>query len=133
LTLADGSVQGRFSFNVTLHLDGRWRFRSLEGQARFISFTDGDDFSLDRLLTFQRQEAAHSIHCRQKGTDMHFKIEKMACGGCVKTVTAAVTAIDPAARVEANMAARTVKVETTASAPAIARVLADAGYPAQPL
>lgn len=64
---------------------------------------------------------------------MHFKIEKMACGGCVKTVTAAVTAIDPAARIEADTSIRTVKIETTASAPAVARALAKAGYPAQPL
>lgn len=63
---------------------------------------------------------------------MQFKIEKMACGGCVKTVTATVTAMDPAARVEADTVARTVKIETTASAPAIERALADAGYPAQP-
>ncbi|MCO6386682.1 heavy-metal-associated domain-containing protein [Aliihoeflea sp. 40Bstr573] len=63
---------------------------------------------------------------------MQFKIEKMACGGCVKTVTATVTAMDPAASVEADTAARTVKIETTASGPAIERALADAGYPAQP-
>jgi copper chaperone len=64
---------------------------------------------------------------------MQFKIEKMACGGCVNTVTAAVIAIDPAAKVEADTVARTVKIETTASAPAIERALADAGYPAQAL
>jgi copper chaperone len=69
----------------------------------------------------------------KKETDMQFKIEKMACGGCVKTVTAAVTSIDSAAKVEADTGARTVKVETTADAPDIARALTDAGYPAQAL
>lgn len=61
---------------------------------------------------------------------MQFHIERMACGGCVKTITDAITSIDPAARVEADTAARTVAVGTSAAQADIRRVLANAGYPA---
>ena len=61
---------------------------------------------------------------------MQFRIEDMTCGGCAKSVTAAITSVDPGAKVEANPSARTVKVETSASEDQILRVLDQAGYPA---
>lgn len=61
---------------------------------------------------------------------MQLRIEDMTCGGCAKSVTAAITSVDPNAKVEANPAARTVKVATSASEDQILKVLDQAGYPA---
>lgn len=61
---------------------------------------------------------------------MELRIENMTCGGCAKSVTKAIQSIDPAARVETNPEARSVKVETTATAGALQEVLEEAGYPA---
>jgi copper chaperone len=61
---------------------------------------------------------------------MQLRIEGMTCGGCAKSVTTAITSVDPGAKLEANPAARTVKVETSASKDQILKVLDQAGYPA---
>lgn len=61
---------------------------------------------------------------------MELRIEGMTCGGCAKSVTKAIQSIDPNARIETNPAARTVKVETTASSAVLQQVLEEAGYPA---
>jgi copper chaperone len=61
---------------------------------------------------------------------MELRIENMTCGGCAKSVTRAIQSVDPHARVETDTANRTVKVETTADAAVLQRVLEDAGYPA---
>lgn len=62
---------------------------------------------------------------------MRLHIDKMVCGGCVRTVTQAVTAVDPAAKVSADLGDRTVSVETTADRARIEAALAEAGYPAR--
>jgi copper chaperone len=61
---------------------------------------------------------------------MELKIENMTCGGCARSVTKAIQSVDPNAGIETNPAARTVKVETTATSAALQKVLEDAGYPA---
>lgn len=61
---------------------------------------------------------------------MQLRIEDMTCGGCAKSVTAAITSVDPDAKVEANPASRMVKVETSAPKDKILTVLEQAGYPA---
>ncbi|OCP19222.1 MULTISPECIES: heavy-metal-associated domain-containing protein [unclassified Ensifer] len=61
---------------------------------------------------------------------MELRIENMTCGGCAKSVTRAIQSVDPNAKIETNPAARTVKVETTATSAALQRVLGEAGYPA---
>ncbi|MCO5092971.1 heavy-metal-associated domain-containing protein [Bosea sp. (in: a-proteobacteria)] len=61
---------------------------------------------------------------------MELRIEGMSCGGCAKSVTKAIQSVDSAARVEANPAERSVRVETSAAQAAILRVLEQAGYPA---
>ena len=61
---------------------------------------------------------------------MDFRIENMTCGGCARSVARAIQSVDPHARIETNPAARTVKVETTASSAAVRQVLEAAGYPA---
>ena len=61
---------------------------------------------------------------------MELRIEGMTCGGCAKSVTKAIQSVDPDAKIETNPAARTVKIETTATSAALHRVLEEAGYPA---
>lgn len=61
---------------------------------------------------------------------MELRIESMTCGGCAQSVTRAIQSVDPDARIETDPAARTVKVETTATSAALQRVLEEAGYPA---
>jgi copper chaperone len=61
---------------------------------------------------------------------MELKIEKMTCGGCARSITEAIQSIDPHAGIETNPAARTVKVETTATSADLQRVLEQVGYPA---
>jgi copper chaperone len=61
---------------------------------------------------------------------MDLRIENMTCGGCAKSVTKAIQSLDSAAKIETNPAARSVKVETTATPSEILQVLEDAGYPA---
>ncbi|WID99455.1 heavy-metal-associated domain-containing protein [Bosea vestrisii] len=61
---------------------------------------------------------------------MELRIESMTCGGCAKSVTKAIQSVDPAARIEVEPAARTVKVKTSASSAALQQALEKAGYPA---
>ena len=56
------------------------------------------------------------------------KIPSMSCGHCVKTVTETVKAIDPQARVDIDLVAKTATIETGADAANITKALADAGY-----
>ena len=62
-----------------------------------------------------------------------FDVRGMSCGHCVKAVTNAIHDIDPAARVEVDLATGRVEVESVQPAPAIARAIVDAGYEAQPI
>lgn len=59
---------------------------------------------------------------------LSFQIPNMTCGHCVKAVTQAVHAADPAATVQADLATHEVKVETTASRESVVAQLAEAGY-----
>ena len=60
---------------------------------------------------------------------MKFNVPDMTCGHCVATVTRAVKALDPAAEVKADLAGKTVTVQTSVPAVAVARALDAAGYP----
>lgn len=66
---------------------------------------------------------------------MHpFKVEKMGCGGCAKSVTRAVLSIEPNARVEVDLGAKLVTVSgATVPDDRIAQAMANAGFPATPL
>lgn len=57
-----------------------------------------------------------------------FQIPNMTCGHCVRAVTQAVQAADPAATVQADLATHQVTVDTSASRDAVAAQLAQAGY-----
>lgn len=58
-------------------------------------------------------------------------VPKMRCGGCVATITDAVAALDPAARIEADIAARTVSIDSEKSQEEIVMAMTEAGYPPQ--
>ena len=55
-------------------------------------------------------------------------IPNMTCGHCVRAITQAVVAADPAAKVLADVPAHQVQVDTALSREAVAAVLAEAGY-----
>lgn len=62
---------------------------------------------------------------------IHYTIQNMSCGNCVRHITRAVQAVAPDAKVEADLAEHRVRIETDADEAAIRRALADAGYPPQ--
>ena len=55
-------------------------------------------------------------------------IPNTTCGHCVRAITQAVTAADPASKVQADLAKRQVQVDTTASRDAVVASLTEAGY-----
>jgi len=57
-----------------------------------------------------------------------FAIPNLSCGHCVRAVTEAVKAADPAGEVKADPATRQVEVNSTLPREAVAAVLAEAGY-----
>jgi copper chaperone len=60
---------------------------------------------------------------------MEFKIPAMSCGHCVRAITEAVKALDPAAQVEVDLPSKNVVVQSSQERQAVAAALADAGYP----
>ena len=57
-----------------------------------------------------------------------YKVDKMGCGGCAKSVTRAVLGIEPNARVEVDLGAKLVTVSGAAGpADRIAQAIATAG------
>ncbi|HXQ63517.1 MAG TPA: cation transporter [Steroidobacteraceae bacterium] len=52
----------------------------------------------------------------------------MTCEACARAATAAIRALDPAAKIAADPPSRTVTVESSLSEPAIRAVLAAAGF-----
>jgi copper chaperone len=60
---------------------------------------------------------------------MHFHIDNMTCGGCARSVTAAIRALDPSATVKADPPARTVEVESARAEDEVRSALTAAGFP----
>lgn len=60
---------------------------------------------------------------------LQLKVPNMACSACVKTITKAVTAIDPTAKVDADTKTKQVNIETQQSEGAVKKVMNAAGYP----
>jgi copper chaperone len=59
---------------------------------------------------------------------LNFEIPNMSCGHCVRAITEAVHAVDPAATVQADLAQHRVQVNTAAAREAVVAQLAAAGY-----
>ena len=57
------------------------------------------------------------------------QVENMSCGHCVGAVTKAVRAVDAAARVEVDLASKTVKIDSATPLAPLKSAIADAGYP----
>jgi copper chaperone len=53
----------------------------------------------------------------------------MSCGHCVRAITEAVLAVDPQARVSADLPQHQVQVESSAPREALVASLTEAGYP----
>ncbi|RBJ71718.1 copper resistance protein CopZ [Pseudomonas sp. MWU12-2534b] len=58
-----------------------------------------------------------------------FNVQSMSCGHCVKAITHAVQAKDPAASVRVDLAAKEVGVESSLSAEQVIEVISEEGYP----
>ncbi len=61
---------------------------------------------------------------------LKLKVPKIACSACVNTVTKAVTAIDPGAKVAADTKTKMVSIETQKSEAEVKEAIAAVGYPA---
>jgi copper chaperone len=58
-----------------------------------------------------------------------FNVQGMSCGHCVKAITNAVQAKDPAASVRVDLAAKEVGVDSSLSAEQVIEVISEEGYP----
>lgn len=63
----------------------------------------------------------------------NFHIPDMSCGHCKATVEKTIHALDPAARIEFDMAARRISLNSGTEAARVQAALAEAGYPATPV
>ena len=63
---------------------------------------------------------------------LQYKVAKMSCGHCVRAVTEAVHGVDASARVDVDLKAGAVKVESSdeSAAERIAKAIGAAGYEA---
>lgn len=59
---------------------------------------------------------------------LEFDIAALSCGHCVRAVTEAVHEVDPAARVDVDLASKHVTVQTAAERAQVVAALAEAGY-----
>jgi copper chaperone len=59
---------------------------------------------------------------------IEFNVEAMSCSHCVSVVTQAVRSVDPNARVDVDLAAHKVRVESNEERAALAAALDEAGY-----
>lgn len=64
---------------------------------------------------------------------MKFHVPDMSCGHCTATIKEALTALDPKAEVETDLADRTVTLRSDQDIGAVKAALEKAGYPAQPV
>ncbi|MBX3603358.1 MAG: heavy-metal-associated domain-containing protein [Rubrivivax sp.] len=62
---------------------------------------------------------------------LDFQIPDMTCGHCVKAVTEAVKAADPAAELQIDLPAHRVQVQTAAPREQVVAKLVEAGYTPQ--
>ena len=61
-----------------------------------------------------------------------YSVPDMSCGHCVAAIEKAVRSLDDAARVNCDLTAKTVNVESAVSPDALMAKLAAEGYPATP-
>ncbi len=59
---------------------------------------------------------------------LEFNVPNMACSACATTITNAVTAIDPTAKIEADPKTKRVKIDTQQPEATVKEAIAAAGY-----
>jgi copper chaperone len=59
---------------------------------------------------------------------LHFTVPNMACSACSDTITHAIKAVDPNAKVNADLKTKLVDVETQASETSVKQAVSEAGY-----
>lgn len=59
---------------------------------------------------------------------MEFAIPDMSCGGCANAITRAVTSLDPAAKLEVDVAVKIVKVTSMLAAERLIEAIEAAGF-----
>ena len=57
------------------------------------------------------------------------RVEEMSCGHCVSAVTRAVQAVDATAKVEVDLASKTVRIDSASELAPLKSAIADAGFP----
>ena len=62
---------------------------------------------------------------------IEFDVQGMSCNHCVNAVTEAVKSVDPQARVEVDLGAHKVRVESAQRREVLAAAIEDAGYQAR--
>jgi len=80
-------------------------------------------------LTFHQLETPSLEREDSKKVPMQFQIDNMACGGCATSVTKAIQSLDPQAKVDIDLTAKRVNVESAADESAVVAVLENVGYP----
>ena len=63
---------------------------------------------------------------------IELKLPTMTCGHCVRTVTQTVQTVDAAAKVEIDLPAQRVRIDSLQPKEAFARALAEEGYASAP-
>ncbi|WHS59835.1 cation transporter [Pseudomonas sp. G2-4] len=61
-----------------------------------------------------------------------FNVQGMSCGHCVKAITQAVQAKDPAAEVQVDLGAKTVQVQSALPVDAVLEAIKEEGYEVSP-
>jgi copper chaperone len=59
---------------------------------------------------------------------MKFEVKDMSCGGCANAITRAVTAVDPRATVEINIATKVVQIESITQPDKLVSAIEAAGF-----
>ena len=63
---------------------------------------------------------------------VELNVEGMSCGHCAGRVSKAIADVDPAAKVDVDLAAKVVRVTSSAAPEELAQAVTEAGYPASP-
>lgn len=63
-----------------------------------------------------------------------FRVDDMSCGGCVRSITTAIQAVDPKAQVHVDLARKHVRIQTAAGEEgSFRKAIVEAGFSAIPV
>lgn len=68
------------------------------------------------------------VHKRKVLMTLQLKVPNMACSACGETITKAIQAVDPTAKVEADPKTKLVRIETQTTEAAVQEAITAAGY-----